>query len=353
MCAVRLDSRTCLSTVQPSTIGMARSSTSASGVSSVVLFSPLRPSAAVNTVQPFERRYSEYMRRAWVSSSMTITAGASSVRRLLAIVWSALPSFAFRDDWLQRCCHHLLSLGIETPRSPLQCGVRHLKELVLMVRPSSSASAFLSALACSALLFVSVRAQQPPAPAAQPPAPRPPEEGRGGQGGAPPAGQPAAPPAKPLIPVATNTVNTNPDAYYGQGVTITAALHQVLSKSPFDVDQRRVAGAPAPSKPTDVLVLVPNLQSPVDPKSYVTVMGELVKFDPAEVAKKAKDYKIDLPPDAIAKYTGRPALIATPGITAKFVHLSKPLPAPMTADEETLSKVMKQLPPALAALRTA
>ena len=232
-----------------------------------------------------------------------------------------------------------------------------------MLRPSSSSSAFLSALACSALLFVSLRAQQPPAPAQQPtppaqqPTPRPAEEGRGGQRGgergAPPAGQPAAPPAKPLIPVATNTVNTNPDAYYGQGVTITAAVDQVLSKSAFAVDQRRVAGAPAPSKPTDVLVLVPNLQSPVDPKSYVTVMGELVKFDPAEVAKKAKDYKIDLPPDAIAKYTGRPALIATSVITDKFVDLAKRLPPPMTAEEETLSKVMKPLPPALAALRTA
>jgi len=221
----------------------------------------------------------------------------------------------------------------------------------------------LSALACSALLFVSLRAQQPPAPAqpptppAQPPAQQPtppPAEGRGGQrGGAQPAGQPAAPPAKPLVPVATNTVNANPDAYYGQGVTITAAVDQVLSKSAFAVDQRRVAGAPAPSKPTDVLVLVPNLQSPVDPKSYVTVMGELIKFDPAEVAKKAKDYKIDLPPDAIAKYTGRPALIANSVITDKFVDLAKRLPPPMTAEEETLSKVMKPLPPALAALRTA
>ena len=232
-----------------------------------------------------------------------------------------------------------------------------------MLRHSSSSSAFLSALACSALLFVSLRAQQPPAPAQPPtppgqqPTPRPAEEGRGGQRGgergAPPAGQPAAPPAKPLVPVATNTVNANPDAYYGQGVTITAAVDQVLSKSAFAVDQRRVAGAPAPSKPTDVLVLVPNLQSPVDPKSYVTVMGELVKFDPAEVAKKAKDYKLDLPPDVIAKYTGRPALIANSVITDKFVDLAKRLPPPMTAEEETLSKVMKPLPPALAALRTA
>src|SRR5437879_5172735 len=82
--------------------------------------------------------------------------------------------------------------------------------------------------------------------------------GQRGDRGAPRAGQPpAAPPAKPLIPVATNTVNTNPDAYYGQGVTITASVEQILSKSAFAVDQRRVAGAPAPQKPTDVLVLVP------------------------------------------------------------------------------------------------
>jgi cytochrome c556 len=213
-----------------------------------------------------------------------------------------------------------------------------------------------------AVLFVVVglAAQQPPAtqpPAEQPPAQPPAGGGRGGQRGergGQPAGQPpAAPPAKPLIPVATNTVNANPDAYYGQGVTITASVDQILSKSAFSVDQRRVAGAPAPAKPTDVLVLVPTLQSPVDPKSYVTVMGELVRFDPAEVAKKAKDYKIDLPADAAAKYAGRPALIATSVITDKFVDLAKRLPPPMTAEEEALSKIMKQMPPALAALRTA
>jgi len=202
---------------------------------------------------------------------------------------------------------------------------------------------------------VGLSAQQPPAPRPTEQPAQPPAEaaGRGQRGGQPAGLQPAAPPAKPLIPVATNTVNAHPDTYYGQGVTITAAVEQILSKSAFAVDQRRVAGAPAPSKPTDVLVLVPTLQSPVDAKSYVTVMGELVKFDPAEVAKKAKDYKIDLPPDAIAKYTGRPALIATSVITDKFVDLAKRLPPPMTADEEALSKVMKPLPPALAALRTA
>jgi len=215
-----------------------------------------------------------------------------------------------------------------------------------MARPASIArGAWLIALALPITLFTTLGAQQPPpAQRGQPPAA---PAGRGEQ----PA-QPAAPAPKPVVPVATNTVNANPDAFYGQGVTITASVEQILSKSAFAVDQKRLGGA-APAKPTDVLVLVPTLQSPVDPKSYVTVMGELVKFDPAEIAKKAKDYKLDLPPDVVAKYTGRPAMIATSVITEKFVDLAKRLPPPMTTEEEALSKIMKQLPPALAALRTA
>src|SRR5262249_7989907 len=190
-----------------------------------------------------------------------------------------------------------------------------------MARPASIVrGGWLIALAGSVTLFTSLGAHQPPAAApGQPPAapagrreqPAAPA-GRGEQAAAP-AGrgeQPAAPAPEPLVPVATNTVNANPAADYGPRVTRTASGEQILSKSAFAVDQKRMGGA-APAKPTDVLVLVPTLQSPVDPKSYVTVMGELVKFDPAEVAKKAKDYKIDLPPDVVAKYTGRPAMIAT------------------------------------------
>src|SRR5262245_28794565 len=186
--------------------------------------------------------------------------------------------------------------------------------------------ATLTALACTFVVFslgAQQQTQQPPQsqqPQQQQPAPAggrqsgPPREGQppGGRGD-----QPAAPQQKPVVPVATNSVNAHPDRYLGQTVTMTAAVDQVLSKSAFSVDQQRVAGAPAPKGPTDVLVLVPTLQSPVDPKSYVTVMGELVTFDPAEVAKKAKDYKLDLPSDVAAKYNGRPALIATSVIDRK------------------------------------
>ncbi len=197
--------------------------------------------------------------------------------------------------------------------------------------------AALVALALLIALYAAPRAQQPPAATPAPP---------------PPA--PAAPaPAKPLVPVATNTVTANPDAYYGQGVTINAAVEQILSKSAFSVDQRRVgAAATAKRTPTDVLVLVPTIQSPVELNAYVTVMGELVKFDPAEIARKAKDYKLDLPADVVAKYTGRPAVLATSVINEKFVDLAKRLPPPLNAEEEAYQKTMKQVAPAFAALRT-
>jgi hypothetical protein len=198
--------------------------------------------------------------------------------------------------------------------------------------------AALVAFALLTALHAVPRAQQPPA---APPAPA-----------TPPPAVPA--PAKPLVPVATNTVTAHPDAYYGQAVTINAAVEQILSKSAFSVDQRRVgAAADVKRTPTDVLVLVPTIQSPVELNAYVTVMGELVKFDPAEIARKAKDYKLDLPADVVAKYSGRPALLATSVINEKFVDLAKRLPPPLNAEEEAYQKVMRQVGPAFAALRPA
>jgi hypothetical protein len=200
--------------------------------------------------------------------------------------------------------------------------------------------AALVAFALLIALHAVPRAQQPPAANPAPAAPAP----------APAA---SAPP-KPLVPVATNTVTAHPDAYYGQAVTINAAVEQILSKSAFSVDQRRVgAAADVKRTPTDVLVLVPTIQSPVELNAYVTVMGELVKFDPAEITRKAKDYKLDLPADVVAKYSGRPALLATSVINEKFVDLAKRLPPPLNAEEEAYQKVMRQVGPAFAALRPA
>jgi cytochrome c556 len=91
----------------------------------------------------------------------------------------------------------------------------------------------------------------------------------------------------------------------------------------------------------------------VDQNAYVTVIGELVKFDPAEIAKKTKNYTLDLPADVAAKYQGKPTVIATSVINSQFVDVAKRLPPPLNAEEEAYQKTMKKVGPAFAALRTA
>jgi len=163
------------------------------------------------------------------------------------------------------------------------------------------------------------------------------------------AGTSASP--KPLMPVAANTVAANPDAYYGVAVTLTAAVDEILSRSAFSVAQRRVGTMTTGQDTRDILVLAPTLRGAVVLNSYVTVFGEVMRFDPDDVARKAKDYKLDLTPEVVEKYRGRPAVLATAVINAAFVDLAKRPPPPMTAEEQVFSKLMKRVEPAFAAVR--
>jgi len=202
-----------------------------------------------------------------------------------------------------------------------------------------------AALVALLALLATPYAQQPPPaqppagqkpPAQQPPAQQPPPQ--------PPA--PGTPP-KPLVPLAASTVAENPDPYYGEYVTVTAAVEQILSRTSFSIDQDATK-----STGKEVLVIAPNMNGKVDPNAYVTVIGELVKFDPAEIAKKTKNYTLDLPADAAAKFQGKPVVIATSVINSAFVDVAKRLPPPLNAEEENYQKMMKKVGPAFAALRT-
>lgn len=168
-----------------------------------------------------------------------------------------------------------------------------------------------------------------------------------GQGPPPPA-PPAGTPPKPLVPVAASSVAANPDPYIGEYVTMTGAVEANLSKTSFSVDQDK-------TKPTgkDVLVLAPNLQKPADANGYVTVIGQLIKFDEKEVAAKLKDYTIDLSPEDLAKFRGKPVVLATAVINTAGIDIAKKPISPMTPDDLTLQKIMTKLPPAQAALRKA
>ena len=168
-----------------------------------------------------------------------------------------------------------------------------------------------------------------------------------GQGGQPPAPAPGTPP-KPLVPVAASSVVKNPDPYVGEYVTLTATVESNLSKTGFSVDQDK-----SKSTGQEVLVIAPTLQKPADANAYVTVIGQLIKFEPAEVEKNLKGYTIDLPADVQAKFKGKPVVLATAVINSGGVDIAKkPIP-PMTADDLALQKIMTKLPPAQAALRKA
>ncbi len=166
---------------------------------------------------------------------------------------------------------------------------------------------------------------------------------QGGQAPPPPA---ANTPPKPLVPVAASSVAANPDNYVGEFVTMTGAVEANLTKTAFSVDQDKTK-----STGKDILVLAPTLQKPADANGYVTVIGQLIKFDAADVAAKLKDYQIDLSPEDQARFKGKPVVLATAVINTAGVDIAKkPIPA-MSADDLSLQKIMTKLPPAQAALR--
>ncbi|MGE3275412.1 MAG: hypothetical protein AB7O67_09890 [Vicinamibacterales bacterium] len=163
----------------------------------------------------------------------------------------------------------------------------------------------------------------------------------GGQGGPPT-------PSEPLVPVTASSVVRFPDRYEGKPVTLTATVESSLSPMMFTVDQD-------PTKATgeEVLVLPRNMNAPVKPNAYVTVIGELVKYDAAEIAKKDNGlFKPDLPADVAAKYAGKPVVLATSVIQAGD-DLAMRLPPPMVPGEQAVADAMKKVGPANAAIRKA
>lgn len=162
-----------------------------------------------------------------------------------------------------------------------------------------------------------------------------------------PQPQPPARTPQPTLPLAVSVLAATPDRYIGSTVTLTAAVEQRYGATAFSIDQDRTTSKP------DVLVLAPILTAPVEPNTYVTVIGEVVRFEPADVAAKMKDAMPSLSAEVVEKYRGRAAIVATSVINNAMTDLAKRPPPPMTPEEEALSKVMKQIGPGFNALRQA
>lgn len=158
------------------------------------------------------------------------------------------------------------------------------------------------------------------------------------------AQQPPAPAAKPLIPVAASTLAEFPAEYYGQLVSVVGTVEQPLTTLAFTIDQDKTR-----STGKDVLILAGSMNAPVEPNTYVTVLGEAVQFSD-ELARRAT---IDMSPDLVAKFRGRPAVLATSILNSSMVDLARRLPPPLTPAEQAFDAAMKKVGPAFTALRQA
>ena len=125
-------------------------------------------------------------------------------------------------------------------------------------------------------------------------------------------------------PVATNTILSRPDLYYGKAVTVSAGVAQVLSATAFLVDQRKAAGdkgVVAVGQP--ILVIAPTLTGPIDQSHYLLLKGQLAKFEPAALTQLAPGYQLDLTPELRARYQGQPVLLATSVLDSTYRELAK------------------------------
>ena len=172
-------------------------------------------------------------------------------------------------------------------------------------------------------------------------------QGGGGQQPNPPPVNPAAP-TKALVPVAASTLATKPDAYIGEFVTVSATVEKGLSKLAFIIDQDRTK-----STGQEVLVLAQRMSDPVEANGFITVIGELMKYDATATAEKAKakNITIDAPADVLAGWAGKPVILASSVINARMQDLARFVPPPTTPEEQAFDKTMKGVAAAFGALR--
>lgn len=149
----------------------------------------------------------------------------------------------------------------------------------------------------------------------------------------------------PTVPLTVSSYAAHPELYLGQQVSMMGTVAKNVSKTTFTMVQGKTA------MKQDVLVIAPNLQSAPDANAYVTVVGDAVKFDPADVARRLRGYTLDLPADLVEKYKGQPVVLATSVINAVNTDIAKKPIVPPTPEEEALDKVMKQVSPSFNALR--
>ena len=149
---------------------------------------------------------------------------------------------------------------------------------------------------------------------------------------------PPAPAAKALVPVATTSIASNPDAFIGQTVTVTASVDRLISATTFAVDQD-----PKATGTGEVLVLVEALSAAPEMNSYVTVIGEVVRHE-GKAAIRATSVinaaMVDLAKRPASAPSAAPAAASAPA-------------APLDPEEAAFDAIMKRINPAFGGIRQA
>ncbi len=149
-----------------------------------------------------------------------------------------------------------------------------------------------------------------------------------------------------LVPVTAASLMLHPELYLNQSVSMYATVEQLLSGTAFSVDQDAKKASL-----TDLLIVAPTLTAQPKPGAYVTVVGVVIKFDPAEIQKRSKGYALDLAPNVLERYKDKVMVLASAVVDPGMVDLAKVLPKPAAPDELAVSANMKQVTAAVAELR--
>ena len=149
-----------------------------------------------------------------------------------------------------------------------------------------------------------------------------------------------------LVPVSAASLMQHPELYLNQSVSMYATVEQLLSGTAFSVDQDAKKASM-----TDLLIVAPTLTAQPKLGAYVTVVGVVIKVDPAEIQKRSKGYTLDLAPNVLERYKDKVMVLASAVVDPAMVDLAKVLPKPATPEELALSNVMKQVQPASGELR--
>ena len=147
------------------------------------------------------------------------------------------------------------------------------------------------------------------------------------------------------MPAAASTIAAKPENFYGQYVTVYATVEKSLSPTAFSIDQDKTKATGQ-----EVIVVAPRLHEPIEVNSYVTVLGEVVKPDAAEIIKRAKAGANGVA-EILAQNPNRPVIVASAVIDGAFNDLAKFIPPPLTPEEAVLDKAMKAVGGANGALR--